>query len=231
MLAKWLVKLSVCVLLGGCADNAYNVFEAKPGEAEWSPTITTEPIVRSDTTTLGDGSLLANSSLLNMFQDRRAYKVGDILTVILEEQTQSSKRANSGIKKNSKSGGNYNYANNLSSIDATGSFSLGADRSFNGGGSSSQQNALSGAITVTVAEILPTGALRIRGEKWIKLNQGDEYIRLTGLVRVEDIDKSNRISSRRLADANITYAGRGELAESNQQGWFTRFINSKWFPF
>ena len=229
MLAKWLVKLSLLTLLGGCADSTYNVFEAKPGEAEWSPTITTKPEIQNDDATLGDGSLLANSSLLNMFQDRRAYNVGDILTVILEEQTQSSKRANSGIKKNVKSGGNY--TSNLPFFDETGTFSFGSDRSFNGGGASSQQNALSGAITVTVAEILPTGALRIRGEKWIKLNQGDEYIRLTGLVRVDDIDKSNRISSQRLADANITYAGRGELAESNQQGWFTRFINSKWFPF
>jgi len=229
MLAKWLVKLSVLVLLGGCADGAYNVFEAKPGEAEWSPTITTKPIVRSSTPALGDGSLLANSALLNMFQDRRAYNVGDILTVILEEQTQSSKRANSGVNK--KSSGAGNYASNLSFLNKTGSFSLGSDRSFSGGGTSSQQNALTGAITVTVAEILPTGALRIRGEKWIKLNQGDEYIRLTGLVRVDDIDKSNKISSQRLADANITYAGRGELAESNQQGWLTRFVNSKWFPF
>lgn len=228
MSAKWIVKIGFLLLLTGCADS-YHPFQAEPGEAEWSPTITTKPVTRSQVTGSEDGSLLANPALLNMFQDRRAYNVGDILTVVLQEETQSSKRANSGMDKNSDTSGKYSAA--LAGVNETGTFGFGSDRSFKGSATASQQNALSGAITVTVAEILPTGALRIRGEKWIKLNQGDEYIRLTGLVRVDDIDKSNRISSQRLADAQITYAGRGALAEANQQGWLTRFFNSGWFPF
>ncbi len=227
MLAKWTVKIGLLILLCGCADS-YHPFQAEPGEEEWKPTITTKPVVAPQPPAVEDGSLLANSRLLSMFQDRRAYNVGDILTVILQEETQSSKRANSGMNKNSNTAGQYSAV--LPSINETGSFGFGSDRSFKGEATASQQNALSGAITVTVAEVLPTGALRIRGEKWIKLNQGDEYIRLTGLVRVDDVDKSNRISSQRIADAQITYAGRGALAETNQQGWLTRFFNSGWFP-
>ena len=83
---------------------------------------------------------------------------------------------------------------------------------------------------MTVAEVLPNGVLLIRGEKWIRLNQGDEYVRLGGMVRVEDIDQANRLSSQRIADARITYAGRGALADSNQAGWLTRFFNSAIAP-
>ena len=110
------------------------------------------------------------------------------------------------------------------------SASVSADRDFDGGATSSQQNTLAGAITVTVAEVMPNGVLGIRGEKWIRLNQGDEYIRLGGMVRVEDIDQSNRISSQRIADARITYAGRGALADSNQMGWLSRFFSSAFAP-
>ena len=77
---------------------------------------------------------------------------------------------------------------------------------------------------------MPNGVLRVRGEKWLKLNQGDEYIRLSGLARVDDIDGSNRISSQRLGDARITYSGRGTLADANEAGWLSRFFNSSWFP-
>ncbi|MCE7616813.1 flagellar basal body L-ring protein FlgH, partial [Vibrio fluvialis] len=100
-----------------------------------------------------------------------------------------------------------------------------------GSASSSQGNKLEGAITVTVSEVLPNGVIRIRGEKWIRLNQGDEFIRLTGIVRVDDISRNNQVSSQRIGDARITYSGRGALADSNASGWLTQFFNSPWMPF
>lgn len=226
MLAKWFTLISVVILLSGCA-RGYHQFKAEPGEKQWQPTVT-----KAQATTAPkakDGSLLTNAKLLNMFQDRRAYSVGDILTVMLNEQTQSSKKADTDIGKTSDTSGTYSAV--FPNTNESGSFGIGSNRSFNGSSSASQQNTLTGAITVTVAEVLDTGALRINGEKWIKLNQGDEYIRLTGLIRVEDVDRANRISSQRIADARITYAGRGVLAEANQQGWLSRFFNSGWFPF
>lgn len=84
---------------------------------------------------------------------------------------------------------------------------------------------------MTVHEVLPNGVLRISGEKWIRLNQGDEYIRLTGIVRVDDISRSNQVSSQRIGDARITYSYWGALAESNASGWLTQFFNSPWMPF
>ncbi len=232
MLLKCLSFLSLgllqLVLLSGCAST-YQPFDAEPGQVEWAPTVTNQTTAVSKVNKSTDGSLIQGAGLLTLFQDRRAYDVGDILTVILEEETQSNKRANTGVKKQSEFGANYNGSFTNSTLN--GSLGIGGDRNFSGSANSSQQNTLTGAITVTVAEVLPTGALRIKGEKWIKLNQGDEYVRLTGLIRVEDVDQGNRISSQRIADARIAYAGRGVLAQSNEQGWLSNFFNSSWFPF
>lgn len=211
------------LLCSSCSS--YQLTEPKPGEENWSPTIANNGKANDAGV---DGSLYQQNYMFTLFQDRRAYRRGDILTVTLDESTQSSKKANTSTEKNSAIDvptptiGSKSH----SSLGA----SLSADNAFTGTASSSQQNTLTGYITVTVAEVLPNGVLHIRGEKWIKLNQGDEYIRLDGLVRVEDIDLANRISSQRLANAHIAYAGRGALADANQAGWLARLFNGSISP-
>jgi flagellar L-ring protein precursor FlgH len=88
---------------------------------------------------------------------------------------------------------------------------------------------LAGSITVTVTEVLPNGVLRIRGEKWLSLTNGEEYIRLTGLVRPQDIKPDNTLASNRIADARIAYGGTGDFDQANQMGWMGRFFNSEWW--
>jgi flagellar L-ring protein FlgH len=104
------------------------------------------------------------------------------------------------------------------------------NRNFNAEAESSQSNSLSGSITVSVVEVLPNGLLRVRGEKWLQLNRGSEYIRLTGMVRQQDIGPDNSVASTKLADARIGYSGTGDLAEANKMGWVSRFFNSAWWP-
>ncbi|HSG61723.1 MAG TPA: flagellar basal body L-ring protein FlgH, partial [Pseudomonadales bacterium] len=104
-------------------------------------------------------------------------------------------------------------------------------RDFTGSADSDMSNSLSGNISVTVSDVLPNGVLVIRGEKWLTLNRGEEFIRIRGLVRAEDIAADNTISSTLIADARITYSGTGELADTNRQGWLTRFFNSVVWPF
>lgn len=214
----WLV-----LLLGGCAT--YELRAPEPGEQQWAPSRPNLPVAASGE----DGSLYRDNYMFTLFQDRRAYRVGDILTVMLEERTQSSKKANTSTSKSSSL--NVPAPSIGGEVRTDWGATLSADRDFDGGATSSQQNTLSGAITVTVAEVMPNGVIGIRGEKWIRLNQGDEYVRLGGMVRVEDIDQRNRISSQRIADARITYAGRGALADSNQMGWLSRFFSSAFAPF
>ena len=107
---------------------------------------------------------------------------------------------------------------------------LSSSSEFAGKGDSSQSNRLDGSITVTVAERLPNGYLVVRGQKWIRLNQGNEHIQIQGIVRPADINPDNTVSSLRVADAQIAYSGRGSLAQANAQGWLSRFFQSAGFP-
>lgn len=164
----------------------------------------------------------------SLLQDKRALRVGDILTIVLDESTQSSKSAGTSFGKTSKLGVGAPtvlgkaYGNLESKAEAS--------RDFNGAARSSQQNTLRGSIAVTVHKVLPNGTLMIKGEKTLRLNQGDEFIRLAGLVRTEDINRFNQLSSQSVANAQISYAGRGLLNDSNSAGWLTRFFSSPLFP-
>lgn len=176
-----------------------------------------------DIPTNSQGSLYSDNYMFALYEDKRAYRVGDILTVELNERTQSSKRADASTDRNTNINVGVPLVGNLNTAEAA--MQLRSSQAFDGESSASQQNFLRGSITVRVTQVLPNGALAIRGEKWIRLNQGDEYLRLQGLVRPEDIDVTNRISSQRIADARISYSGKGELARANQAGWFSRMFS------
>lgn len=177
------------------------------------------------------GSIYQPTRNFSFYDDQLALNVGDILTVVLQESTTSSKSADTSYSKDDEL--DFNEAiilgNNIgfkgSSLLSDPSF----ERAFDGSASSDQSNSLRGSISVTVSEVLPNGVLRIQGEKWLKLNQGDEYIRLTGLVRPQDIGTDNTIPSSKIADARIAYGGTGEFDNVNRQGWLSRFFNSEWW--
>ena len=151
----------------------------------------------------------------------------------MSERTASSKTADTDITKEESIQFNDGivFGKNVSKDDFDISADVTQDREFESEAESQQSNSLTGKITVTVTEVLPNGLLVLRGEKWMRLNQGDEYIRLTGLAREEDIEADNSILSTKLADARISYSGTGALANSNRQGWASRFFNSLLWPF
>ena len=109
--------------------------------------------------------------------------------------------------------------------------SLDMKRAFDGKNGAVQNNSLSGEITVTVADVLSNGNLVIKGEKWLTLNQGDEFIRISGIVNPNDISPNNVVVSTRIADAKITYSATGDLANAHKMGWFSKMLNSSWWPF
>ncbi|KUY72495.1 MULTISPECIES: flagellar basal body L-ring protein FlgH [unclassified Burkholderia] len=174
------------------------------------------------------GGVFNAATAWSLAADGRAYRPGDTLTVTLDETTQASKRADTRFgKSNDVSVEPGRLFGSPIDLDT----SIGANRKFDGSGSSSQQNSLRGEITVIVTDVLAGGLLQVRGEKVLSLNQGEEVMRLTGYVRQADIDTNNRVSSRRIANARIQYVGKGALSESNSAGWLTRFLNSPWMPF
>jgi flagellar L-ring protein precursor FlgH len=174
------------------------------------------------------GGLFRSGYSASLTGDRRAVRVGDILTVVLDESTQSSKSAGTSFGK--KSGVSVGIPTVLGKTYDRLESSAEAERDFNGSARSSQQNTLRGSIAVTVHQVLPNGTLLIKGEKALRLNQGDEFIRLVGLVRMDDINRANQVSSQNVANARISYAGRGVLNDSNSAGWLTRFFTSPLFP-
>lgn len=153
--------------------------------------------------------------------DSRAFRSGDVLTVMLEETTQAKKKANTSFGKDtSVSVEPLSISGRIFKTDA----SLGSEHSFDGNATSTQENELQGAITVIVTEVLPNGLLKIQGDKSLYINQGEEIMHVSGYVRASDIDTDNRVSSQRVANARISYAGKGTLADANTAGWLVRFF-------
>ncbi|MFT6264666.1 MAG: flagellar L-ring protein precursor FlgH [Oleiphilaceae bacterium] len=177
------------------------------------------------------GSIYQTSRNFSFYGDQVAINVGDILTITLQENTSSSKQADTSYDKGDEV--TFNEALILGNLIGGKGMSLetnpSLERAFDGKASSDQSNSLTGSISVTVSEVLPNGVLRIQGEKWLRLNQGDEYVRVTGLVRPQDIGTDNTIPSSKIADARIAYGGTGEFDNVNRQGWLSRFFNSEWW--
>ncbi len=171
---------------------------------------------------------------MRLFEDHSARRIGDILTVKLAEATRAQKIAELDASKNNSTSVT---APNIMGVDPSILFgkdlsaTLASRHDFQGEGEANQSNSLTGDISVTVVDVLPNGNLRIRGEKRVTLNDGSEYIRLSGIVRPVDIDAANTVSSTKVADATIMYTGDGAVADSNKVGWFARFFLSPILPF
>ena len=180
------------------------------------------------------GTIYRDGWSFDLFMDLRARAVGDILTIELVERTNATKESSTNTARGTSldtglpviAGGGITAAgrNILNNEVST-------DNSFSGESDASQSNRLDGSITVTVAGRLPNGNLLVQGEKWITLNQGQEFIRLTGIVRPVDIGPDNSVASTKVADAKIVYSGKGTLADANRPGILTRFFNLPWMPF
>lgn len=181
------------------------------------------------------GAIYQSGYDIRLFENHAAFRVGDILTVKLQERTQAQKKADLTAKKDTTMTADAPVLLGMGAAAALAGngmeTTLKTAHDFQGEGDAAQSNSLTGNIAVTVVEQLPNGNLKVRGEKVVNLNQGDEYIRVSGIVRPVDIDVSNTISSDYLADATIIYTGKGAIADASGMGWLSRILMSPWFPF
>ncbi len=180
------------------------------------------------------GAIYQSQSEMELASNPVARHVGDIVTIVLEEQTAAQKTATTDTNKTTSDAlpgmtilgkaltihGAPILNNDIN--DAT---------KFTGEGDSSQSNSLTGYLAVTVVKVLPNGYLLVAGQKQLGLNQGQEIIRLTGVIRPIDLASDDSVPSYRVADAKISYGGKGAIADANAQGWLSRFFNSPWTPF
>jgi flagellar L-ring protein precursor FlgH len=153
----------------------------------------------------------------------RASAVGDTLTIVLVERTQALKSNSAQTDRNGKVGLTPPVTGPLSFFQPS-DVAVSGGSTFKGAGSATQSNALTGEVTVTVARVMSNGNMLVRGEKLVTLNRGDEYIRISGIVRPADILNDNQVLSTRVADAKITYSGSGEIARASRAGWLNRFF-------
>jgi len=225
MKALSVLLLGMLLVLTGCVNKP--VKPNRPYYAPVAPQTLQQPRAVN-------GAIFNAGTSMNIYSDGRAHRVGDIITIVLSEQTQSSKTAKTSADKSSTA--NLPQAtvlgNPLSLFGAPVSVASGtSNNTFDGEGKSDMSNSLSGNISVTVHEVLPNGVLSVRGEKWLTLNQGDEYIQISGLVRPQDIGADNTVSSTKLADARIGYSGTGGVHDTNVMGWLSKFFISPLWPF
>ena len=223
---KFIAAFTFAVLaLSGCATGP----KPQPGDPYYAPTVSAQ--VKQPTQT--NGSLYQASQSMTLFTDTKARNIGDIITIVLNERTASSKSSGVNVTKASSTslpaGTIFGTTPTLNGVPFD--TSINQDRDFNGDAGADQSNSLSGSIAVTVADVLPNGNLIVRGEKWMTLNRGDEFIRISGILRPEDISPQNTVASTRLANAQISYSGTGELASSQNMGWMSKFFNSGYWPF
>ncbi|MDX1341011.1 MAG: flagellar basal body L-ring protein FlgH [Reinekea sp.] len=226
---QWIALLLGLMILNGCASMQVASLPSapKPGDPEFAP-VPSDSLMPPPNS---GGSLFADAYGMSLYGDKKARRVGDIITVLLDESTQGKKSSASKTSKTSEASLTAPSLNSGNfTVDQLGA-TLQGDRSFSGKGDADQSNSLSGNITVTVSEVLPNGVLRVRGEKWITLNTGSEFIRIQGMLRPDDINLDNTVSSQKLADARIAYSGSGAVANSSKQGWLSAFFNSAIFPF
>ena len=223
-----LITLSiVAMLFTGCAS----IEQAKtlPNDPDFAPILPEmedEPLVPT-------GSLFRVNYINNIYSDSKAHRVGDIISVVLSESTQAQKSAKTELKK-----ANSATLNPITGLGGAAinirkqaiQFGYDQESDFSGDSKANQGNSLSGNISVHVLRVLPNGNLMIRGEKWMSLNNGDEYIRLTGVVRSQDISSENTVTSSKVANARIEYAGTGTFADIQEQGWLSKFFSSSWWP-
>ena len=222
--------------LSGCG----RLYE-KPGDSRFSP-VMPDP---QGQLLPQQGSLFIPNRGLALYEDMKARQIGDIITVVLSEVTSANKSAATKLGKKSNAtivdpkllgtSSKFNLPKQLpipliTTDNLTLETSVSANRDFDGKGDSNQSNNLTGTITVTVTQVHPNGNLFIRGEKWITLTHGDEFIRISGIVRPQDISPDNKLDSMRIADARITYSGRGDVHNTNKPGWIMKILGSKLWP-
>ncbi len=178
----------------------------------------------------------ANSSSLT--EDMKARRRGDTITIVISETASASKEANTGTSRDSKvSAGIKNMLGLESSKFAKSSFAdlaslinATSSNSFKGTGSTSRQENLDATITGRVVDVQANGNLMIEGRRNIKVNEEDLVIVLEGVVRTRDIAPDNTVNSKYVADARISYSGRGILSDQQSPGWLMGIFNKVW-PF
>jgi flagellar L-ring protein FlgH len=165
-------------------------------------------------------SLYNESTFRPLTADNKAFRVGDILTVQVFENSSATTSADTGTRR--KNNLNAELTHGARRVAETG-IAVGGD--FDGGGRTQRANRVLITLSVSVKEVLPNGDLRVGGEQLLLVNEEQQKVTLEGRVRPQDVSDGNVVLSTRLADARITYLGEGEVSERQQRAWWRKLLD------
>lgn len=183
-----------------------------------------------------NGSLFHSANAMTFFNDARAHRVGDIITINLVEKFNANRRDQTNYNRNNNADFGVSTPLNVFGRSAdqiydglgTGGIGYGSNTNFSGNANSKQDSTVSGSVAVTVVEVIPNGNLVVRGEKWITVGNGEEVIRFGGIVRPQDIRPDNTIESTKVADVRLIYRDTGVSGNTTRPGAVTRFLTKFW---
>jgi flagellar L-ring protein precursor FlgH len=185
-----------------------------------------------------EGSLwVDDGSLSEMFINAKARRVGDILTIKIVESSKATNNASTNTGRTTSMAVGlsslFNLEQNFSAnsiFNPFGTAQSDYESEFDGSGTTARSGALTAYITARIIQVLPNGNFIIEGNREVRINNENQIITLTGLVRPRDIAASNVILSTYIADARISYSGSGVLNDQQRPGWLARLLDSIW-PF
>ncbi len=209
-------------LAGLAAAGCSSLFGTPPTAVHQPMTVRPEPRVA---TAPPNGAIYQAAYTRPLFEDRRARNVGDVLTINLAERTNAQKSSNASASREASLSAGISA---LGKVPLAALAGLGVDGNnesdFAGKGAAAANNLFNGTITCTVIEVYPNGNLLVSGEKQIAINQGQEFIRFSGVVNPNTVTTGNTVQSTQVADARIEYKGSGYMDEAQTMGWLMRFF-------
>lgn len=218
---RYLGILTVFLLLG-CAQ-----LPKKPlveGETSIEPML---PVIGNSTGSIYQSSQPTSFGYQPMFEDRRPRNIGDVLTIVLQENVSASKSSSINAGRNGSTDLSVKAVPQfLDGLIGRGKVDtdISGSNDFKGSGGANAKNTFSGTITVTVQDVMVNGNLKVIGEKQIAINQGTEFIRFSGVVNPRTISGNNTVISTQVADARIEYVGNGYIDEAQTMGWLQRLF-------
>lgn len=159
-----------------------------------------------------------------LFEDQRPRNVGDILTIVIQEKINATKSSAAGAGRSGSTATSVPAAGFLGGLFHKVNLSATGSNTFAGTGGANASNTFDGTITVTVTNVLPNGNLVVSGQKEMLINQGNEFVRFSGVVNPNTVAGDNSVLSTRVADARIEYSAKGYINEAETMGWLQRFF-------
>ncbi len=234
-------KLLVLVVLCGvvsCGPIIEKRFFPKPTVQEMTKEVdrlSSTEVRNYSSKPVAQGSLWPADDHVFFYADRKALRVGDIITISIVENAKANNTADTDLSR--KSSLNASLSNFFGKEKFLKLFKLGndlitssADDSHKGAGTTTREGQLIATITAIVKEVLPNGNLVIQGTREVAVNHEEQYITITGVVRPEDVNRDNVVLSGQVADASIAIGGLGVVADKQRSGWGTWIFDFLW-PF